>query len=146
MNFFYKSLQYLSISGVKFYRKFISPYKGFSCGYSHYTGGLSCSTYGLKQLQSQNNPLEALRLISHRLKACSHVTYLFKEDIAIRYSSINKQSGFIDCGGCDTPDCDVTDICDCDFNRKNKNSISNNLITSKNESMLKQDSTTKVSL
>lgn len=111
----------LALGSVKFYRKFISPYKGFHCGHAHHTGSLTCSTYGLQQLQKQPSTIEALRLIRHRLKACSHVVKLYQpvsivnnmNEVQLKRNNMHyrKQAGFVDCdvGGCDAPSCDVPD-------------------------------------
>lgn len=123
MNIINTIFKYIAIKGVKFYRRFISPHKGFHCGHAHYTGSATCSTYGLKQLQTQTSAMEALRLIRHRLKACSHVTRLYYIPVELKPALVkkhshyhNKQAGFVDCdvGGCDIPSCDC-DLPSCDI-------------------------------
>lgn len=135
-------IKFSSIKLVLFYRKFLSPYKGFRCGHAYHTNSDSCSTYGLKQLQQQPNPIEAIYLIRHRLKACSHITALFRnvEPVINSHVFSKQQGGFVDCAvgdcnGCDLPDCnifkhnDCLDVCDCsdifDFNKNKKNIIAN---------------------
>lgn len=102
------------ISIVLFYRKFISPYKGFKCAHAHHTHGLSCSTYGLKVLK-ENKPLVALSLIKERLNACSVIYHLYQPTAIAKpkFHFYKKQAGFVD--GCDIP-CDGADChaFDCD--------------------------------
>lgn len=97
------------IGGVLFYRKFISPYKGFKCAHSHHTHGLSCSTYGLKVL-NENKPLVALSLIKERLSACSVIYHLYQPTVIVpakkNFHFYKKQGGFVD--ACDIP-CDGAD-------------------------------------
>lgn len=127
------------IGGVNFYRKFISPYKGFHCAHSHYASTLSCSTYGLKVLKENSSPIEALRLIFHRLNACSHIHSLYKPCKKPLSKLQKSQGGFVDgcdCGGCDMPDCKgcdlpsckgigMADMCSCDVSPCNTKAAAN---------------------
>lgn len=107
MKLLQKICQKILISTVLFYRKFISPYKGFKCAHAHHTHGLSCSTYGLKALQ-ENKPFVALSLIKERLNACSVIYHLYQPNPVSKpkFHFYKKQAGFID--SCDVP-CDGAD-------------------------------------
>lgn len=113
--FLKKSLKHF----IFFYKKFISPYKGFRCAHSHYTGGSSCSTYGLETL-NENDFKTSLKLIFHRFHACSYVYSLYQEErlnLSYKQTLKNKQSGFLDC--------DVgLYICDCPVKNKSINCCS----------------------
>jgi uncharacterized protein len=120
--FLSKALTFLMVKAVRFYQRFISPYKGFRCAHAKYTGDISCSNYGLKVLK-ECSPLEAIDLIRHRLKACSHISQMYRPVCAHqpkvfseltlpskgKFNSRKSQAGFVD--GCDVP---VSD-CNCDI-------------------------------
>jgi putative component of membrane protein insertase Oxa1/YidC/SpoIIIJ protein YidD len=104
------------INSVKFYQKFISPYKGFHCAHSHHIGSISCSHYGLKVLNEQHGVYESLRLIQHRLKSCAHINQLYHNPKKTLSPMQKKQGGFVDgCDGaaCDGASCDGCDMPDC---------------------------------
>lgn len=60
---------YLLVQLIIFYRKFISPYKGYRCAYSAEGYGLSCSTFGLKVF-SRFPFLTAFRLQYRQFHRC----------------------------------------------------------------------------
>ncbi|WP_369679835.1 membrane protein insertion efficiency factor YidD [Janthinobacterium sp. PC23-8] len=53
---------------IKVYRKFISPYKGFSCAHA-YWGNQSCSIFGYRAVERHGASL-GLLLIARRMKRC----------------------------------------------------------------------------
>lgn len=127
---FSKVATFLMVKAVRFYQRFLSPYKGFRCAHAKYTGDISCSNYGLKVLK-ECSPQDAISLIRHRLKACSHISHMYQPACVHHvyehkpfsrlvqhkgnFSSRKNQAGFVD--GCDVPvsDCDIPscDLPDC---------------------------------
>lgn len=105
-------LNFLGLKLIRFYQKFISPYKGYSCAYSKYTGKKSCSNYGARVMKKNLNFFVALKLIRRRLDRCAYVNKQnFIKQSQIQSQNLNKkfasQAGFCDCGGCDVPACDL---------------------------------------
>ncbi|NJN76851.1 MAG: membrane protein insertion efficiency factor YidD [Synechococcaceae cyanobacterium RL_1_2] len=74
---------------VKFYQRQISPHKGFSCAHRRLYGGLSCSEYFRRSLQTQGLS-DALPLFKHRLLDCKRANYLISAYRQQR-SNINEQ-------------------------------------------------------
>lgn len=66
------------VATILFYRKVLSPLKGYTCGYSSGGFGSSCSTYGLKVFQ-RFAPLMAYRLLNRQFKRCSSLNSLYKQ-------------------------------------------------------------------
>lgn len=82
-------LKALALAAIAFYRRFISPRKGFSCAFRVHTGRDSCSAYGQRVVQ-RYGAQAGVQLIKRRLKACSRTHYA--------------QAGFIDCDlPCEAP-------------------------------------------
>lgn len=126
---------YLAIWIVRFYQKFISPYKGFNCPYGKLVlGAQSCSGYGMTALQSMPFS-EAIKAIKARLHCCHEVNVLFNNTCTSkRWGPYRAQGGFVDgdcgggdcgsgpdcgdcgtgdCGDCSGPSCDDCSILDC---------------------------------
>jgi putative component of membrane protein insertase Oxa1/YidC/SpoIIIJ protein YidD len=59
----------LALLGIRGYRKYISPYKGFRCAHHALHDQGSCSTFGLQAFQ-ENRPLEAWRKLRGRFVEC----------------------------------------------------------------------------
>ena len=88
-------LKALALAAIAFYRRFISPHKGFSCAFRVHTGRDSCSTYGQRVVR-RYGAQAGVQLIQRRLKACSRTHYA--------------QAGFVDCDlPCEAP---TTAMCD----------------------------------
>lgn len=129
----YSMLTQLAIWGVKFYQKFISPYKGFNCPYGKLVPGeQSCSGFGMTVLR--NLPFkEAVAEIKTRLHCCHEVNSLFRTKLCSqsKWGPYKTQGGFIDggdcggdcgsgpdcgdCGDCSGPDCGDCSGPDCDW-------------------------------
>lgn len=95
---------------IKFYQKFISPYKGFHCAYAKKHNDCTCSNYGY-QVINNHGVVKGFKLLNIRFKECSKAAQSLK---SINHHHFNKQAGFVDCGGCDgcdLPSCDVSDAC-----------------------------------
>jgi uncharacterized protein len=61
-----------ALAAIRFYQRFISPYKGFSCALRVATGGDSCSVYGHAVI-ARFGLRRGLGLLQRRLELCSHV-------------------------------------------------------------------------
>lgn len=57
---------------IRLYRRYLSPYKGFSCAYRCYGRGVSCSAFAERVLR-RGCGLEAVPLIRRRLDICRSV-------------------------------------------------------------------------
>ena len=121
---------------IRFYQRFLSPIKGYSCAYRVYTGRDSCSAYGYKVID-RYGVLIGYQLLKRRTQACGEImrseTYSFGKKFYIR----KYQSGHCDAPNCDLPDlstaCDIgetfanactassncTSVGSCGFSRKN---------------------------
>jgi putative component of membrane protein insertase Oxa1/YidC/SpoIIIJ protein YidD len=102
------SLRGLALVMIRFYQRFISPYKGFRCAYCAFTGNASCSALGYRAIR-RFGAVRGVQVLRGRLVKCG-VAYR-------RYSVptttlLNREAGFCDCdpGGCDLPgSCDGPD-------------------------------------
>jgi uncharacterized protein len=125
----------LALSAIRFYQRFISPYKGFGCAYRIHTGRCSCSALGYRAVR-MHGVLKGLGIIGQRTRLCG-VVHRRHARAAPRYHAY--QRGFCDVGcdvqcdvGCDLPDiqgisnaCDFLSCCDaggCDWSPKNRKS------------------------
>jgi putative component of membrane protein insertase Oxa1/YidC/SpoIIIJ protein YidD len=102
----------IALAMIIFYRRFVSPYKGFSCAYRIYTGESSCSAYGYRAIERQGIFIGAA-LIKRRFKRCSNAYRKHHGSRAVAYGLA--QAGFCDIG-CDVGICDAVDVgsCACD--------------------------------
>ncbi|EPF2927909.1 membrane protein insertion efficiency factor YidD [Vibrio navarrensis] len=57
---------------IRFYRKYISPIKGYKCAFGEGGHGLTCSTYGLMIFKRYSAPI-ALKLLKRRFARCASV-------------------------------------------------------------------------
>lgn len=103
------------LSSIKFYQKFISPYKGFSCAHRKATNEMSCSAYGYKVIQ-RIGVLKGYALLNRRFFDCKwHAQNSLKESSPYLGTRLRQQAGFIDCDCGDMPDCGGGNDCgDCD--------------------------------
>ncbi len=62
----------ISIYGIEFYQKHISPYKGYSCAYRYYTGKDSCSEFTKKSILKFGF-LKSIPYFVEYLKKCKRV-------------------------------------------------------------------------
>lgn len=105
-------LGWVAIVGIKAYRKWLSPIKGFKCAHGMATGKGTCSGLGLRYFQ-KTGPLKALMLLARQFDRCA----LAARSLRGEESKLGvdrrlgprgmSQSGFVDCGGCDAPGCDA---------------------------------------
>jgi putative component of membrane protein insertase Oxa1/YidC/SpoIIIJ protein YidD len=92
----------LALAAIRFYQRFISPYKGFSCALRVATGGASCSAYGHAVI-ARFGLVRGLGLLQRRFELCGHV-YLRAHACPPPHPRLQYQRGFCD-APCDLP-CD----------------------------------------
>ena len=135
-------MRYLALASIRFYQKFISPYKGFGCAYRIHTGCASCSALGYRAVR-RHGVVTGFFILRERTYKCgvAHRRYSVQPRRAIR-----SQRGDCDLG-CDSPaDCQLdlpcgsflsrffdsiscTDFCDCDWpDRKRKDTKDEELV------------------
>ena len=103
----------LLLSAIRFYRRHISPHKGFACAYRVHVGGCSCSSLGLRAVSRYGawRGLGVLRLRLHECRAAAEASRARR-----RHVVSPGQAGFVDCdvpcdGSC-VDGCSVGDACD----------------------------------
>jgi putative component of membrane protein insertase Oxa1/YidC/SpoIIIJ protein YidD len=109
----------LALAAIRFYQRFVSPYKGFSCALRVATGGASCSAYGHAVI-ARFGLLRGLGLLQRRFELCGHV-HMRTRAPAPPHPRLKYQRGFCD-APCDLP-CDgpghcasadtITDVAGC---------------------------------
>jgi putative component of membrane protein insertase Oxa1/YidC/SpoIIIJ protein YidD len=108
---------------IRGYQRYMSPHKGFSCAYRHYTGGKSCSAFGYRAVR-RYGVVKGGGVLRERLIQCGQVFHEHRKtgDQATDFTrpfaggAKHAQMGFIDgCSGCDGigAACDATS-CACD--------------------------------
>jgi uncharacterized protein len=110
-------MKQIALAIIIFYRRFVSPYKGFSCAYRAYTGRASCSEHGYRAIE-RHGIFIGIALVKRRLTRCGNeyrkhrMTETHRPRLVL-YS--RNQAGFCDIG-CDVGGCDAVDIgsCACD--------------------------------
>lgn len=93
-------MKFFVLSAIQFYKKRISPYKGFSCAYRVHTGRASCSTLGYRAI-SRYGVWRGLKVLRQRLIKCG-VAHRRYSDFSMKF---HKQAGYCDLP-CDIP-CDL---------------------------------------
>ncbi|AXI04150.1 membrane protein insertion efficiency factor YidD [Aquirhabdus parva] len=116
---------------IRFYQRFLSPIKGYSCAYRVYTGQDSCSAYGYKVID-RYGAFIGYRLIQRRIRKCSEVIQQQNDRRGTKRYQPRYQSGDCDpgCDSFDLPSCDSSDLsdlctlpcdsCDLDFSNDKK--------------------------
>jgi len=95
----------LALAAIRFYQKSISPRKGFCCAYAAHTGRGSCSALGYRAI-ARYGVWRGLAVLDARLEKCGQAHRRRHPRGALA-----KQAGFLDCGGCDAPGCDLPGDC-----------------------------------
>jgi putative component of membrane protein insertase Oxa1/YidC/SpoIIIJ protein YidD len=114
----------LLLAAIRFYKRHVSPHKGFACAYRVHTGRASCSTLGYRAV-ARHGVFRGLGILDARLAQCrlKHEKYGPRPMPRTTPRLPPSQAGFLDCGGCDLPGCDLPgcdlpgcdgDLCDCD--------------------------------
>jgi uncharacterized protein len=88
----------LALAAIRFYQRFVSPYKGFSCALRVATGGASCSAYGYAVI-ARFGLLRGLGLQQRRFELCGHV-HMRTRAPAPPHPLLKHQQGFCDVAGC----------------------------------------------
>ena len=113
------------LAAIRFYKRHVSPHKGFACAYRIHTGRCSCSTLGYRAV-SRYGVMHGLGVLRLRLDRC-HEAF----ERHGRRPGRRGQEGFCDCDvpcdascadlpscdclSCDAPGLDCIDCGDCDW-------------------------------
>jgi putative component of membrane protein insertase Oxa1/YidC/SpoIIIJ protein YidD len=89
-----------ALAAIRFYQRFLSPYKGFSCALRVATGGASCSAYGHAVI-ARFGLQRGLALLQRRFALCGHAHARLRA-AAPPHPRLKYQRGFCD-GPCDLP-------------------------------------------
>jgi uncharacterized protein len=97
----------LLLALIRFYKRFISPHKGYACSYRVYTGRASCSTLGYRAIR-RHGAWTGLGLLQQRCRLCGvaqrRYAPVYRPPAAQR-GDCDLDPGFDgDC--CEGPDCD----------------------------------------
>ncbi len=94
----------LALAAIRFYKRFVSPRKGYACAYRVHTGAASCSTLGYRAV-ARYGVFRGLGVLGLRVEQCrlKHARHGQRRRPMVRRA----QAGFVDgdCGGCEG--CDV---------------------------------------
>jgi putative component of membrane protein insertase Oxa1/YidC/SpoIIIJ protein YidD len=88
--------QNISVSGISFYQKFISPHKGYHCAYAYLHHGVTCSEFG-KEAIAKFGVIEGIKLLNERFGECSASAAYIK---AAHYHNNNDCGCSQAAGGC----------------------------------------------
>jgi putative component of membrane protein insertase Oxa1/YidC/SpoIIIJ protein YidD len=99
------------LAAIRFYKRRVSPHKGYGCAYRVYTGRCSCSTLGLRAI-SRFGAVRGLGVLRQRLAECHFEAVRRRTH---RPLARQAQAGFVDCvvpcdGSCEALTC--ADGCD----------------------------------
>lgn len=98
----------LALAAIRFYQKTISPRKGFCCAYAAFTGRGSCSTLGYRAIR-RFGVWRGLAVLDGRLEKCG---VAYRRYRPAPMGGLARQAGFLDCGDCNMPSCDMPGDCD----------------------------------
>jgi putative component of membrane protein insertase Oxa1/YidC/SpoIIIJ protein YidD len=71
-------LDFTVIHSIRWYQRYLSPQKGFSCAYSRLYGAESCSEY-FRQMVKTYGLSKATSLFEQRLRDCKQANIILKE-------------------------------------------------------------------
>jgi putative component of membrane protein insertase Oxa1/YidC/SpoIIIJ protein YidD len=106
-----------ALRGIRFYQRYLSPLKGFSCAYRIHTGKESCSAYGYRMIE-RFGLQKGWGLLRRRMQACAQVACDCRTS---RTAAMTRrralQAGYCDVPSCDAPSCDLPscDLPSCDI-------------------------------
>lgn len=95
----------VALAAIRFYQRYISPYKGFRCAYRVHTGCASCSVLGYRAIR-RHGVVAGLSLLRKRTQRCG---VAHREMVSTTRRTFRKQYGFCDMG------CDLPVDCGCDL-------------------------------
>jgi putative component of membrane protein insertase Oxa1/YidC/SpoIIIJ protein YidD len=117
----------VAVAGIDFYRRYLSPLKGFKCAHHYVHKAGSCSTYG-RDVYATFRFLEATRLLRARFIECKLASQRLQRtdvwcaneegssgesDEEIRKRLNDKRNRWIDAGNCITVPSDGTGLGRC---------------------------------
>jgi len=123
----------LALPAIEFYKRRISPYKGFCCAYRAHLGRFSCSTLGFRAIRMYG-VFRGISILRQRLKLCGVAHRRFHQSPASGQRGSAPCDIPCDCGtgpGCDLPSTDCKglgryvsccDGCSCDWPERKKKS------------------------
>jgi putative component of membrane protein insertase Oxa1/YidC/SpoIIIJ protein YidD len=83
------TLTAMALAAIRFYQRFLSPYKGFTCAYHAHTGCASCSALGLRAIR-RYGVKDGIGVLQMRLYRCGVAYRRFAVVAPLR----SKQAGF----------------------------------------------------
>ena len=100
-------MRFFALLAIRFYQRFLSPYKGFCCAYGVHTGYASCSVLGYRAVR-RFGVWHGVQVLDARLLKCG-VAYQRQ-----RAALLSRQAGSCDLPcSLDVGDClDLGDCCD----------------------------------
>jgi uncharacterized protein len=113
--------QQTGLLAIRFYQRWLSPLKGFSCAYRVHTGHASCSALGYRAVRKYGM-FAAIALIKERTYRCG-VAY---RRYGASHTLLKLQKGECDLGGCDIGGCDLPTMAACDAPCDSSNPIVKN--------------------
>lgn len=110
----------IALWAIAFYRKRLSPIKGYRCAAGALGRSETCSAVGLR-IFKKAGLLKGYALLGRQFDRCaiaadelrsarqaeSFRTEPSEKKASPRSRVLSKQRGFVDCGGCDAPSCDI---------------------------------------
>jgi putative component of membrane protein insertase Oxa1/YidC/SpoIIIJ protein YidD len=81
----------VAVAGIDFYRRFLSPLKGFKCAHHYVHRDGSCSTYG-RDVYGKHRFLEATRLLRARFAECKQASQRLKRTAVWHASQIDSET------------------------------------------------------
>lgn len=93
MNAVAKFLSPIATAGIRSYRRYISPHKGFACAYRLNCGGASCSNFAETAIR-RHGIWQGFRLLRRRLRLCTQAHGMVRPRRLQR--SHGHQAGFCD--------------------------------------------------
>lgn len=115
-----------ALLAITFYRRHLSPHKGFSCAYRVHTGCASCSALGLRAIR-RYGVWKGIRVLLQRMERCGVAHRRYRWGPLGQRGSVDCSCDLPDlhCGGCDGDGCsacDLADGCGCDLPGRRKRS------------------------
>lgn len=99
----------IALLAIRSYKRYISPYKGFSCAHRVHLNGDSCSTFAIKAID-ENGLFTGLIMTKNRLRECGEV---HRANLPPQTCVPKGQAGLVDCDcDCGRMDCGGSSCCD----------------------------------
>lgn len=88
-------LKLLALAAIRFYQRYLSPLKGYSCAYRVYAKGCSCSAFGHQAIQ-KHGLAKGLFLLRRRMDKCAWHYIQHTSKLQSRTAYQMSQGGFCD--------------------------------------------------